>query len=112
MAFKSPVWYPIAVLLSLGNVIAFWVAARSGGSMHATVHAALAVGAGLCAYSLRRRREAGKVAPETIEALDALEALEGETEELRRQLSEAQERVEFAERRLAQAEPRREPPPL
>jgi hypothetical protein len=108
MAFKSPVWFPIAVLVSLGNLIAAWVAARQFGSMHATVHAVLAVGAGLWAYSLRKRRGAGKVGPDAIEALDALEALEGEMVELRQQLSEAQQRVELAERRLPQAEPRKE----
>lgn len=104
MTLKPRVWYPIAVLLSLGNLVAVWFAAVPAEPLHATIHAALSLGSGLWAYRLRQRlgEKEHRLAPEAVEALDALEALELEAGTLRRELSEAQERLDFAERLLAQ----------
>jgi hypothetical protein len=104
MTFKPRIWFPIAVLLSIGNLVAVWFAAAPGEPLHATIHAALSLGAGLWAYRLRQRLGEGahRLAPEAVEALDALEALEVEATKLRQELGEAQERLDFAERLLAQ----------
>lgn len=104
MTFKPRVWFPIAVLLSIGNLVAVWFAAAPAEPLHATVHAALSLGFGLWAYRLRQRlgEKEHRLAPEAVEALDALEALEIEATKLRQELGEAQERLDFAERLLAQ----------
>lgn len=104
MTLKPAVWFPIAVVLSLGNLVAVWFAAVPAEPMHATIHAALSLGSGLWAYRLRQRLggKEHRLAPEAVEALDALEALELEAGKLRQELSEAQERLDFAERLLAQ----------
>jgi len=104
MTFKPGVWFPIAVVLSLGNLVAVWFAAAPGEPWHATIHAALSLGSGLWAYRLRQRLATGerRLAPEAVEALDALEALEIEASQLRQQLSEAQEQLDFANRLQAQ----------
>jgi predicted outer membrane protein len=110
MTFKPAVWFPIALVLSLGNLVAVWFAAVPAEPMHATVHAALSLGSGLWAYRLRQRlgQKDHRLAPEAVEALDALEALDIEASKLRQELSEARERLDFAERLLAQeAESRR-----
>ena len=104
MTFKPSVWFPIAVVLSLGNLVAVWFAAAPAEPLHATIHAALSLGSGLWAYRLRQRlgENVRQLAPEAVEALDALEALEIEASKLRQELSEARERLDFAERVLAQ----------
>lgn len=110
MTFKPRVWFPIAVLVSIGNLVAVWFAAVPSEPMHATIHAAVSLGSGLWAYRLRQRlgKQEHRLAPEAVEALDALEALELEAGKLRQELSEAQERLDFAERLLAKdAESRR-----
>jgi hypothetical protein len=61
-----------------------------------TAHATLALAFGLWAQRLRQRPVGGELQA-------GLEALEIEVSELRRELSETQERVDFAERLLAHA---------
>jgi hypothetical protein len=104
MTFKPTTWYPIAVVLSVANVVSVWFAALPAEPVHATGHALLAVAFGVWARHLRQR-------PSAIELqalVEDLEAQELETSRLRQELSAAQERWDFAERRLAQgAEPRR-----
>lgn len=104
MTFKPAAWYPIAILLSVANVVGVGFA---GGAVHAMTHAVLAVGFGLWAQRLGRRRESE--ADETsVEASDAIESLEAEMIKLRQELIETQERLDFAERMLAQRpDPRR-----
>jgi hypothetical protein len=95
MTFKPAIWYPIAVVLSVANVAAVWAAAQAAEPWHATIHAALAVAFGLWARRLRQGRGRGE--------LDAgVEALEVEVNAVRQELGEAQERLDFAERLLAQ----------
>jgi hypothetical protein len=114
MTFKPGVWFPVAVVLSLGNLVAVWFAAVPAEPLHATIHAALSLGFGLWAYRLRQRLgdAAHRLAPEAVEALDALEALEVEASKLRQELSEAQERLDVADRLLAQDPDSRRREPL
>jgi hypothetical protein len=101
MTFKPAIWYPIAVVLSVINLAAAGFAARSAEPWHATIHATLAVTFGLWAQRLRQGPGGG-------ERQARLEILEAEVSNLRQELSEAQERLDFAERLLAQgAESRR-----
>lgn len=107
MTFKSALWRPIAVVLSAGNVLGAAFAAGLAEPWHATIHAALAMAFGL--WALRLRLAPGESDGQTrLEVLEAIAVLEGEVSNLRRELSEVQERLDFAERVLAQgAESRR-----
>lgn len=97
MTFKPAIWYPIAVVLSGLNLVGLGLAAGTGEPMHATIHGALALGFGLWAQRLRTApRQTGD------ERQARLEELESDVNSLRRELSEAQERLDFAERLLAQ----------
>jgi hypothetical protein len=103
MTFKPALWGPIAVGLSALNLVAVGFAAASAEPWHAAVHSALALAFGLWAQRLRlgpARRELGGEA--------RFEALEAEVSSLRQELTEAQERLDFAERVLARtSDPRR-----
>jgi hypothetical protein len=90
--FKPTIWYPVAVVLSGVNLVA--VGFASGG-WHGTSHAALAVAFGLWAQRLRRGPAPSKLPP-------GLDTIELEVSRLRQELSETQERLDFAERVLAQ----------
>jgi hypothetical protein len=103
MTFKPAIWYPIAILLSVGNLVAVGSAATSAEPLHAAIHAALALGFGLWAQRLRPG-PGGNQPQAPLEAPEALEALEAEVSKLRQELSETQERVDFVERMLAQAQ--------
>jgi hypothetical protein len=101
MTFKSARWYPAAVVLSGLNLVGVGAAAASAEPWHAAIHATLALAFGLWAQRLRR-------SPAPLEGQDRLDLLDGEVGDLRRELSEIQERMDFAERVLAQeAEQRR-----
>src|SRR5882672_2731615 len=107
MTFNAGKWYPIAIALTILNVVA---AGFAGGGVHAGSHAVLAVVFGLWATRLRRARVEGggdQTALSTPDVLEALDALEGEVGTLRRELSETQERLDFVERRLTQGTDRR-----
>jgi hypothetical protein len=99
MTFKPAIWYPISVVLGVVNLAAVGFAAQSAEPWHAATHAALAVGFGLWAQRLRQRRKPG-----TPEFQTSLEALETEMVKLREELTETQERLDFAERMLAQGQ--------
>lgn len=107
MTFKPSVWFPIAFVLSAANLVAVGFAVRPGEPWwHAGSHAALALAFGLWAQRLRQSRGVvgGSELQERLEALEAevgrVEALEGDVGKLRQELSEAQERLDFAERLL------------
>lgn len=105
MTLNPRIWHPIAVVLSVANVVAVYFAAVPAEPMHATIHAGLALVFGSWANRLRQRRAGkgkGRVEIDAVEALDALEAAEAEMSKLRQELNEAQERLDFAERLLAQ----------
>jgi hypothetical protein len=99
MTFKPAVWYPISAVLSAVNVVATGFAAAPGEPIHAATHAVLAVAFGLWAQRLRQRRgEHGRVDGRE----ERFEALEAEVGNLQGELSETLERLDFAERKLAQ----------
>lgn len=98
MTFKPALWQPIAIVLSGINLAAVGAAAAGSEPLHAAVHAGLAVGFGLWAQRMRRSPAASALPGE-----ERLDALEGEVGNLRRELNETQERLDFAERVLAQA---------
>jgi len=101
MIFKPTIWYPIAAVLGVINLVAGGFAAGQAEPRHAAVHGVLALARGLWAYRLRQRPDGGE--RETrFDSPDALEALEGEMNRLRQELGETQERLDFAERVLAQ----------
>ncbi len=97
MTFKPALWQPVAVLLSAINLAAVGFAAGSAEPWHAAVHAGLALAFGLGAQRLRQP-------PVGVELHDRVEVLEGDMSHVRRELSEAQERLDFAERLLAQGQ--------
>jgi hypothetical protein len=92
MTFKPAIWYPIAVVMSIGNLVGVMFAA--GEPLHATMHAGLALAFGVWAHRLRPGPAEGELPAR-------LDALEGEVSQLRQELNEAQERLDFAERLLA-----------
>jgi hypothetical protein len=101
MTFKPVIWYPIAVVLSVINLAGAGFAAAQAEPWHAGIHATLALAFGLWAQRLRQGPGEGELPAR-------LEALEAEVSNLRQELSETQERLDFAERLLAQGpEPRR-----
>ena len=111
MALNPKTWYPIAVVLTVVNVVG--AAAAAGDTWwHAGAHAGFAVGFGLWAQRLRLRRDTSQDQT-ALGASDneRLEVLEDELTRLRQELSETQERLDFAERMLAQRQdPRRVEP--
>ncbi len=95
MTFKPAIWYPIAVVLSVINLLGAWFAAGQAEPLHATIHAALALAFGLWAQRLRR-------GPGGSDVQARLEALEAEVSKQQQELSETHERLDFVERLLAQ----------
>jgi hypothetical protein len=97
--FKPAIWFPIAVVASLVNVVSVWFAAAPAEPMHATIHAALAVAFGLWAQRLQRGVRAGL--RDRLEEAEAFRALEEEVGTLREALAESQTRLEFSEQLMA-----------
>jgi len=111
MTFKPRIWFPIAAVRAAVNVVAVGPAAAASEPLHAATHAALAVAFGLWAQYLRRR-SAGSEPQAQVDVLDAVDALDAEVSKLRLEVSDMQERLDFAERLLARGqETRREGPP-
>lgn len=107
MTFKPAIWHPVALALSIINFAAAGFAAASGEPWHAAIHTGLGVALGWWAERLRQRPPAASQLEE-----ERLEALEAAVNDLRRELGEAEERIDFAERMLAQTpEMRRVDPP-
>ena len=98
MTFKPALWRPIAVVLSGLNVVAVGFAAAAAEPLHAATHGALALAFGLWAQRMRRGQTGADADME-----ERVEALELEVSSLRQELAEAHERLDFAERLLAQA---------
>jgi len=104
---KQRFWNTVLVVLSAGNLVAAWFAARTGEPWHATIHTALALGFGLWAQRRIRLAEAGWQGSMLGEASEGeIAALRDEVGEVRRELGEMQERLDFAERLLSQAHER------
>jgi hypothetical protein len=108
MTFKPAIWRPIAVVLSAINLVAVGFAAGEAEPWHAGIHAALALAFGLWAQRLQQGPRGNE-----LQSQDRLEALETEVSSMRQELGETQERLDFAERVLAQVpESRRMGPQL
>jgi hypothetical protein len=101
MTFRPKIWQPIAIVLSAANLVAVGFAAGAAEAWHAGVHAGLALAFGLWAQKLRQRAAVGEVEG-GLELQAGLESLEIEVGELRRDLVEVQERLDFTERMLTQ----------
>jgi hypothetical protein len=95
MTFKAPFWRPAAFVLTGVNLVGVGFAAGAAEPWHAGVHAVLALAFWSWAQRLRQRREESGRFPQ-------VEALELEMGDLRRELGEVQERLDFTERMLAQ----------
>jgi len=106
VTFKPTIWYPIAVVLSVANLVAAGFALGQAQPSHAMIHGGLALAFGFWAQRLRRR-PGGSELEARLDGVEAevsrLDALEAEVSKLRQELSETQERLDFAERVLAQA---------
>lgn len=100
MYMNPKIWQPVSAVLSVANLGAVWFAAAPAEPLHASIHAALAVGFALWAQRLGLRRRAVSVGDESLSA----EVLE-ELPILRSEVAELTERLDFAERLLAQPRP-------
>ena len=103
MTFKPSTWYPIAIILAGINLIA--VPIFSGDPLHAMGHGAAAVFFGLWAQRLKQRRDQGEdqaAVGASGGGEERIELMEDELTRLRQELTEAQERLDFTERMLAQ----------
>ncbi len=91
---------PISLtLLAAGNIAAIYAAVESAtpDPMHATLHGVLAVGFAVWAQWAWRRR-----ASVPTDSQARIEGVEADVDNMRQELLEAQERLDFAERMLAQ----------
>jgi hypothetical protein len=107
VTFKPSVWHPIAVLLSIANLVA--VGFAMGEPLHATGHVALAVGFALWAQHLRQKRggsEVDAMKDQLDQQAAALEDAQNTLASQSAQIAELHERLDFAERVLAQARDR------
>jgi hypothetical protein len=95
MTFKPRIWYPIAAALSILNLVGAGFAVGQAEPGHAAIHVVLGLAFGLWAQRLRQ-------GPAPNDVQTRLDALEDEMSLLRPELSEMQERLDFAERLLAQ----------
>ena len=111
MASKTRVWNAVLAVLSAGNLASIWFAAQQGEPWHATIHGALALGFGLWAQSRVRLEETRWRTGALETGSDGETAvLRDEVGDVRRELSEMQERLDFAERLLSQAREGDRPP--
>ena len=101
MTFKPSIWYPIAVAASVINLVSIGFTYRPDSPAHATIHAVLALAFGFWAWRLRLA--SSPASSSQSELPGRLEALDAEVTRLREELTETQERLDFAERLLAQA---------
>ena len=107
MASKTRFWNAVLVVLSAGNLVSVWFAARPGEPWHATIHAALALAFGLWAQGRMRLEDVRWRAGALDKATEVeIAPLRDEVGEVRRELGEVQERLDFAERLLSQSRER------
>ena len=101
MASKPSFWHAVLVVLSAGNLVFVWFADEP---WHATIHAALAVAFGHWAQR-RGRLEEARLRAGALGTGSEVEiaAFRVEVEEVRRELGEVHERLDFVERMLNQA---------
>jgi hypothetical protein len=102
MTFKSAFWYPTAVVLSILNVAGAGFAAGAAEPWHAGIHAGLALA--FWSWAQRQRQARVEARAEALDRPVRLEALETDVIDLRREVAEIQERLDFTERMLAQGQ--------
>lgn len=104
MRFKPSFWFPIAAVACGINVVWALIVVRSGAmaAPHALGHALAAVAFGLWASTLRNQLRLEQEPSARAELPEHIEELEAEMSDLRQQLIETQERLDFTERMLAQ----------
>jgi hypothetical protein len=98
MRFNPRIWTPIAQVLTAVNVAAVYFAAQSAEPAHAVLHASLGVVCMLWAERLRARATRELYEAESTPP----ELMPGEMDHVHNELAELQERLDFAERMLAQ----------
>lgn len=105
---RSSLWRGLAIGLSVANVAFAVVAFGSGEGWHAAIHISLAVAFGLAAQRLKERAgsELGRLQQQLEDHAAALDEAKQTLANQATQLNELQERVDFAERMLAQARDR------
>lgn len=91
-------WYPVAGLLAAVNLLGLGYAVATGEPMHAIAHAVLVVAFGAWAHRLG----GGRSSSGRIEQQDRIDALEDQMSNMQGELTDAQDRLDFAERMLAQ----------
>ena len=96
MAAKHATWFPIAFVLSVVNLV--WAAMTVAQPAHAAAHLVAAAVLGIWAMRLRHAMAGSE---NRLDSAEAVDALYGEVNELRRELSDLQERLDFTERLLA-----------
>jgi len=111
VASKTRFWNAVLAVLSAGNLASIWFAAQQAEPWHATIHGALALGFGLWAQNRIRLEETRWRTGALETGSDGETAvLRDEVGDVRRELSEMQERLDFAERLLSQAREGDRPP--
>ena len=106
MTFKPRIWFPIASILSAINLGAVWFAAAPGEPLHATAHAVAAVAFAMWAQRLKGRLRSGVEMTSGVHRIEpGVDTLALDVDDLRQALAETQERLDFAERILAQKDP-------
>ncbi|MGI8819003.1 MAG: hypothetical protein ACR2HW_07655 [Gemmatimonadales bacterium] len=106
MSLNPRIWQPIAAVFSVANLAAVWFAAAPGEAWHASMHAALAMASALWVQRLEGRRRAAAASDSLpAEVFDELSILRSEVAEL-------SERLDFAERVMAQPRPAENPQSL
>lgn len=109
MTFNPERWHPIAVVLSAINVAALGFAVGAAEPWHAAAHGVFALAFGLWARHLRQGsggRDLSQIEDQLEQQAVALEDTQAALADQLRQLTELQERVDFAERLLTQARDR------
>ncbi len=99
MTVKPGLWFSIAVVLGLINLAGAGYAVGAAEPKHAALHVVLTAVCGVWAQRLWR----GRGGTQREVRVDALEA---EIRDLRLELSETQERLDFAERMLTKSRER------
>jgi hypothetical protein len=102
MTFKRALWLPIAIGVVVINLAGGVYAYLTSEPMHAFVHGAIAVGFALWARHLYHGSEQRE---RQLERQDRVQLLEANLSELERELSETQERLDFADQLLKKKPP-------
>jgi hypothetical protein len=102
MTFNPRFWHPAALALCAINLVGVGQAAAVAEPWHAGIHAVLGVAFWSWAQRLRERRRSGEERSGEEGELSRFDALELEVGQLRRELGEAQEQLDFTKRVLAQ----------